>query len=414
MKKNILSLHFMLATLLTGFLAGAQQDRFAYAITDVQKGGSNWSVLRKLDLRSNHFSDVLLNGNEAGRSVYDAVSKKELTSFATEKNRGFSMQPAFSSGVAAMAYDRKNNRLWYTPMLIDQLRYIDLKTMKVYYFNSDFSGMPQKSADQGNIITRMTIGDDGNGYALTNDGAHLIRFTTGKNIVVTDLGMLADDPAGKGLSIHSSCSSFGGDMIADNSGNLYVFSARNNIFRVNIETKIATHVGTLSGVPDAFTANGAAVTPDNRIVITSAMDDNHMYRVNPQDWSAEAITNENGWRSSDLANGNILNTRKSATMELAAKPIAPAESGPSNVLIYPNPVTNSQFTIQFTKLEAGNYTIELTDAMGRQILQRAVKVAAADQLETVQLKAGIAKGFYLVKITDNDNKVAAATKLLVQ
>ena len=92
----------------------------------------------------------------------------------------------------------------------------------------------------------MTIADDGNGYALTNDGAHLIRFTTGKKLVITDLGMLADAPESKGVSIHSSCSSFGGDMIADNEGNLYVFSARNSVFKINIETKVATHLGETS------------------------------------------------------------------------------------------------------------------------------------------------------------------------
>ena len=148
------------------------------------------------------------------------------------------MQPAFSSGVAAMAYDKKNHRLWYTPMFIDQLRYIDLRTMKVYYYSSqDFTGMVKKSADQGNIITRMTIGNDGNGYAMTNDGAHLVRFTTGKYLTVTDLGMLADAPTNKGLSIHSACGSFGGDMIADNDGNLFVFSALNQIFKNKYRNK---------------------------------------------------------------------------------------------------------------------------------------------------------------------------------
>ncbi|HQW45097.1 MAG: hypothetical protein WBB20_07495 [Chitinophagaceae bacterium] len=38
-------------------------------------------------------------------------------------------------------------------MRIDQLRYIDLKTMKVYYpADRGFSGQSQKSSDQGNII----------------------------------------------------------------------------------------------------------------------------------------------------------------------------------------------------------------------------------------------------------------------
>ena len=37
----------------------------------------------------------------------------------------FSPKPALNSSVAAIAYDRKANRLYYAPMSIDQLRYID-------------------------------------------------------------------------------------------------------------------------------------------------------------------------------------------------------------------------------------------------------------------------------------------------
>ena len=224
MRKSLRFSSLLMGTVLWCTLAESQSDRFAYAITDVQKEGANWSYLRKMNLQTGQFTDVLLNGTEAKQVVFDASTKKEITSFSNEPNRGFNTQPAFSTGVAAMAFDKKNNRLWYTPMFIDQLRYIDLRTMKVYYVTSQaFTGMWQKSADQGNIITRMTIADDGNGYAMTNDGAHLVRFSTGKKLVITDLGMIADSPESKGFSIHSSCSSFGGDMVADNQGNLYVF-----------------------------------------------------------------------------------------------------------------------------------------------------------------------------------------------
>ena len=90
---------------------------------------------------------------------------------------------AFGTGVAAMALDKRNNRLYYTPMFIDQLRYIDLKTMKVYFVTGfEFTGVKTKATDQSNIVTRMAIGDDGNGYALTNDGNHLLQFTTGKKL----------------------------------------------------------------------------------------------------------------------------------------------------------------------------------------------------------------------------------------
>lgn len=418
MRKSLRFSSLLLGTVLLTTLAQSQSDRFAYAITDVQKDGATWSYLRKLDFRSGQFTDVILNGTDAKQLAFDATSKKELTSFNSETYRGFNLQPAFSSGVAAMAYDRKNNRLWYTPMFIDQLRYIDLRTMKVYYLaTQDFTGMTKKSADQGNIITRMTIGDDGNGYAMTNDGAHLIRFSTGKKIVIENLGTLADATESKGVSVHSSCSSFGGDMIADNEGHLYVFSARNYVFKVNIETRVATFVGTIKGLPSNFTTNGAAVTTDNKIMVGSAMDFTNYYIVNPKDWTATAYPLTGGWRSSDLANSNLLNTSKpTKPLTEMAKGITPVAEDLQTKLVqvYPNPVVNDQFMIQFSKLEAGEYTIQVTDVMGRQVLQRIVNVSGEDQTETVKLNPASAKGFYLVNILDKTSKAVFSKKLIVQ
>ena len=418
MRKSLRFPSLLLGTLLLTSFTQAQTDRFAYAITDIQKEGANWSYLRKLDFQTGQFSEVLLNGTDRQQVAYDAATKQQISNLKTEANRGNLIQPAFSSGVAAMALDRKNNRLWYTPMFIDQLRYIDLRSMKVYYVaDRKFTGMAKKSPDQGNIITRMTIADDGNGYALTNDGAHLVRFTTGKKLVITDLGMLADAPESKGVSIHSSCSSFGGDMIADNEGNLYVFSARNSVFKINIETKVATHLGMVKGLPANFTTNGAAVTADNKVLLGSAVDANSYYLVDAKNWAATVYPLSGGWKSSDLANSNILNTAKAKNplVDMAKRPIENSvDLGSHLVQVYPNPVTNDQFAIQFTKLEAGEYTIQITDVMGRQVVQRIVNVGGENQSETIRLNPASARGFYLVKIIDKNSKSVFSKKLVVQ
>jgi Secretion system C-terminal sorting domain len=414
MRKNLRISSLLASALFTTSLLYAQADRFAYAITDIQQEGVNWSYLRKINLQDGEFSTVLLNGTDTKQTAFDATSKKELTTFTTEQNRGYNLQPAFSSGVAAMAYDKKNNRIWYTPMFIDQLRYIDLRTMKVFYVTSqEFTGMARKSPDQGNIITRMTIGNDGNGYAMTNDGAHLVRFTTGKKLTITDLGNVVDDPANKGMSIHSSCSSFGGDMIADNEGNLYIFSARNHVFKVNIETKIATHMGTISGLPANYTSNGAAVTADNKIMIGSAVDANSYYIVDAASWTAAPYKTTGGWRSSDLANSNILDTR-----QRNQNPVEDftriEETDNGLVQIYPNPVINNRFSLQFNKLDPGEYTVQLTDVMGRLLMQRIINVGGKNQTEAITLTESAAKGFYLVKVLDKNSKAVYSKKLIVQ
>lgn len=406
------------AFLLTSALFAQQGDRFAYAITDVQQGGANWSFLRKINLQNGAFSEVLLNGTDASFLAFNATTKKQFETPLQDARFGTYTNAAFATGVAALAYDKKNNRLYYTPMFIDQLRYIDLKTMKVYYVTDQaFTGKPVKSSDQGNIVTRMVIASDGYGYAMTNDATQLIRFTTGKNLSITDLGTIADDQANKGVSIHNSCSSYGGDIIADDAGNLFVFSARNQVFKINLETKVATHLGTISGLPNGFTVNGAAVTNDNKVLVSSAMLASSYFTVDMKSLSATPYTIAGTvWQSSDLANGNLLNTgtqAKGNTVELISRNTEP-NSGDGKIAIFPNPVTNNQFAIQFNELEVGQYTIQVTDVMGRQVLQQIVSVAGEKQTQTVRLNASSSKGVYLVKVTDHANRSVYNTKIVVQ
>ena len=67
----------------------------------------------------------------------------------------------------------------------------------------------------------MVIGPDGYGYAISNDATTFIRFSTGKNLIIEQLGTLVDDPANTGISVHNSCSSWGGDIVADNDKGTY-------------------------------------------------------------------------------------------------------------------------------------------------------------------------------------------------
>ena len=83
------------------------------------------------------------------------------------------------------------------------------------------------------------------------------------------------------------------------------------------------------------------------------------------------------------------------------------------VQIYPNPVTNKQFTIQFNELE-GNYTIQVTDVMGRQTTQSVVSAKGKGQTESVQLPVSALQGVYLVKLLDQNSKTVFSRKIVVQ
>ncbi len=400
--------------------ANAQKDRFAFAITDLSKEGAGWNALRRLDLQTGEYSNIILNGTDQDFVAYDAVSKKPIHS-EPDARYGKLFQAPFATGVAAAAYDRKHNRLYFTPMFIDQLRYIDLKTMKLYYVTTEpFTKLGNMHNDQGKIITRMVITPDGYGYAISNDANTFIRFSTGKKPAIQQLGALVDDASNKSTSIHNSCSSYGGDMIADDRGNLFILSARNQVFRVNTETKVATYLGAIKNLPANFTVNGAVVDAEGSLLVSSAVDGSAYYVVNPKSWTASPYAAANGiYRSSDLANSNFLSSRKTNPLKpefqnVQLTRVAAADKFAKLIAVYPNPVTNDNITIQFNKVPNGDYTIELTDVLGRSVMQKRVTVNMEDQTQSLIISRSHARGTYLVKVFDREKQSVFTQKVLVQ
>jgi hypothetical protein len=390
----------------------AQNDRFAYVISDATKEGSSWSSLRKLDFASGTYTDVLIKGSDAKAVVYDALSRKELQQ-APDAHYGTLFHAPFSTGVAAAAYDRDRNRLYFTPMFIDQLRYIDLRTNKVYYVTDQaFTKMGNMHNDEGKCITRMVISPDGTGYAISNDGNTFIQFTTGKKMTITQLGSLVDDPSNGALSIHNKCSSYGGDMIADNKGNLYIISARNHVYRVDPATKVAKHLGHIEGLPAQFTVNGAVVDDEGTLLVSSAVYGDAYYVVNPKNWEASIYESAKGvFRSSDLANSNYLGSgTRRATIETIPERVSTFDK---LIQVYPNPVTTDQFTLQFDKVPAGDYTVQLMDVMGRSVLSRSIKLNAEMQTEPISLRTAKANGIYMVKIMDRAGRLVYEKKIMI-
>jgi hypothetical protein len=410
--RSTLHLAAFSAILITTLSAPAQNDRFAYAITDLTKDGMGWNALRKLDLQTGQYSNVLLNGTDASAVAYDATTKKLIVPHYEATGNSFLSTP-FSNGVAAMAYDKKHNRLYYTPMFLDQLRYLDLSSMKLYYVTGQpFTNMGNHH-DQGKIITRMAIAPDGNGYAVSSDGNTFIKFTTGKKVAITQLGSLVDDPSNQGISIHNQCSSFGGDMVADDAGNLLIITARNHVFKVNTESKIATHLGFVQGLSKGFTVNGVVADAEGNLLVSSALNNTAYYVVDLKTLQAKPFEGMTDiYRSSDLANSNYISTNKNGT-DIKTISVLPGRSD-NFIRIYPNPVVANRFTVQFRKVNTGDYTVELTNVMGQRVFQRKVNINSENQLQEIPLSSSNAKGFYLVKVYDLNNKAVFEHKVMVQ
>jgi Secretion system C-terminal sorting domain len=406
MKRTLLLSALLIFTSLFSF---AQKGNRAYAITGQANGNFSWTDIREIDLSTGKVVNTIFENAKTKFTITDPTGKNLASNL-----KNIVASPT-STMVAAAAYDSRHDKLFFIPMRNGELRWLDLNSR-----NSDLKFSTAQSAilssvnqlDEANNFTRMTIGADGNGYAITNDANHLIRFTTGKKTVITDLGNIVDASSANGVSVHNKCSSWGGDIVADTYGKLYLFTASNTLFTIDIESRIATYVGSIKNLAPSFTINGAAVDNDDNVIVGSANNFDGFYKINVKDLTAEKLnTSGQVFNASDLANSNLLyqSRNKIGSAELVQREIIGNEA----VSIYPNPVSGSQFKITFDNTRPGEYNIALTDLQGRLIQTKQVNIKYSSQVETMQMKTKPAGGMYMIKITDSNKKSLFSDKIVI-
>lgn len=424
----------VLSVLFLAFLSkGFSQDSKVFAITGQAIKNFNWTDIRVLDMESGNMKATVFENGKSKFSYIDADTRRnveenneKIVPAAVQQNgpgistnaialNNFSPTNLMS---AAAAYDKRHDKLFFATMRTSQLVWLDTRQNNGA---SSFFTVKKRLVDNTNFndeslnITRMTIGADGNGYALTNDGNHLIRFTTGNKIIITDLGNLVDAESNNGISIHNKCSSWGGDMVGDAFGKLYLFTASRNVFEIDLKTRIATYKGAILNLTPTYTVNGAAVDNDNRVLISSANTFEGYYKVNVKDLSSTKINTEGQvFNASDLASSNLLNEKEKQSSVGAPSLLSSEVIGNKFISVFPNPVSNGQFKITFESNPAGEYKIALTDLQGRLISNKIVYIKAAGQVENFQLQKKQASGVYMIKITDSGNKQVFSDKLIVE
>jgi len=312
--------------------------------------------------------------------------------------------------VAASAYDSKNNRLFFTPMRSNELRYFDFNrgTNNVYYVRNVAMKNFSQADGEADVITRMCFGADGYGYALTNDFNHLIRFSSGDKITITDLGSVQDGKNNKDISIRNLCTSWGGDMIADAFGNLYVISMRGNVFKINPQNMVADHIAMIKNLPSDYTINGAAVDDQNNLIVSCATKTDHYYTVNISTWEASPLAKQKDevFNASDLASSHLAFENAVKTQEAASV------QGNSIISIFPNPVVNRTVNISFDAFAGKNHTIQLVDVNGHILLNRTVNINGKTTSQVI-LPRNINSGTYIIKVNDGNGKEQYSGKIIV-
>lgn len=428
MKKIILPFAILLFTNFAGF---SQSKSVAFAITGQANANFNWTDIRSIHLNTGDVSHVIYESGVTKFSFKNAGTKKEVEKISLRGNpaslkvNDFTVSseqitlinptPTFLKS-AAIAYDSRQDKLFFASMHTGNLVWIDLKekSEKPVFYTIDQPLVENTNyQDEALNITRMGMGADGRGYAITNDGSNVISFTTGKNPVITNLGALIDDVSNKDISIQNKCTSWGGDIVGDDSGKLLIFSAAQNVFEVDLKTLVTTFKGKITNLPADFSLNGAAVDENDQVILSSANTFHGFYKITMDDLSATKLKTEGQiFNASDLASRYLIGHTKFQTGSARLSPINIIKN--KAISVYPNPVNTGTVKIAFGQMEAGKYKIAVTDLQGRLIENKTVNILHKGQIENFTLKTKPVKGMYMIKITDSGRQHIYSDKLIVE
>jgi hypothetical protein len=386
-------------------------------------------------LMYNRISSVDISTGKLVGDLYESSNKYSIRNNGSQsyqlrnrKDNDDVTQLPMGGSVACLAYDAKSERLFYVPLQLSELRYMDLKESSPSFtcLQNQSINLLHGKDDVANQITRMAIGANGTGYALSNDGEHLIKFTTTGTPVIQDLGVLIDNPKNQ-VMVRSSCTSWGGDMVAAADGSLYLITLHNHIFKISLPSKQCDYIGTIKNLPEEYTSNGASVDENGELVISCGTSYGKkfspFYKVKWPSLEATSITVDmNGQGNvSDMASSNLLFQKatkevdKNSVASFTQTTIETQENNLPNISIFPNPVNNGKFQVRTNNLkEKGDYKLILLDASGKSIMEGKMNLGLKSNTNSFSFPARHAKGVYFIQIADTFNRTIFSQQIIVE
>lgn len=385
MKKHL----FPIILLLLGNTINAQQDFFA--LTGKDSPRIEFSDFRAMN--SDGTSGQSIFGVSSDARV---ISQERKTAVTEDKN---TYNHAQSMTLAALALDSSGNNLVYMPMFSSNIYVLNQKTKEITLVENSVARVT--SCDINSHITRMTTGYDGNIYAINNAGTQFLQISKKNNqYVVNDLGTIKDDSSNGKNSFTEMSSGFGGDMIADADNNFFVFSTSGNVFKVSIKDLNAKFVGKITGLPETYSVNGAAVNSKGKVVVASAKGA-ALYELNLENLEAKQLPGEQNLHIYDLASKYFANERVAAVATLA------------NIDVYPTKVDEQTITVNVNdKAVKGNIKVNIFDASGKSVMTTNLSVKDGNLNQQIQLR-NLVIGAYIVNIAEESGKILLSKKILV-
>lgn len=242
MKKTLL----LGSALLAGSFLSAQDIT---AVTGLTKGKIEFNDFRKIDINNLNASHIL-------------VSKTDNINLVSEDGKNCKC----GNYIAAMTMSSGGD-LYFIPMT--QARVMALEAGSKSGTFHEIANSSLTSKDQGSYYARMTTAPDGFMYALNNNGTEFLRISANGNI--QNLGAVEGFQS-EVAKLGNETLAFGGDMIADSFGNLYIISAAGNVFKLNPKNLNVSLLGQIKGLPEKYTVNGAAVVKDGSVLLATTSD----------------------------------------------------------------------------------------------------------------------------------------------
>lgn len=421
--------------LLSSFTFSQQASKKTYLITANPATPLLYNQISSIDINGGKLLEDLYNSNmkyTLRGNVYKANPFASKTAEKREEGKEGDDHDQINSplggSVACLAYDAKSNRLFYIPLQISELRYLDLKESEQSFtcLKNQSLNLLHNKDDVANQISRMAMGSDGYGYALSNDGEHLIKFSTQGTPVIQDLGVLIDNPTNK-IMVRSSCTSWGGDLVGGADGKLYLIGLYNHVFRINLPSKRCDYLGTIKDLPEGFTSNGASVDENGDLVVSCGTTYNKpfspIYKVKWPSLEASSVNTRISslGNVSDMASSNLLFQLPPKTIEKSGTQVTFTQTIEADVVnlptyaIYPNPVTRGRFQIRTNNIkEKGEYKMRLLDVGGQVIMEGRMNLGLKTNTNFFNFPPQNAKGVYFVQIADAFNRTVYSQQLIVE
>lgn len=383
MKKSLSTL----ILLFVGASSFAQQDIFA--LTGKESANIIFQDFRALDSKKGITENILLSGNDQPR-IYSNTLNKEIS----EDKKSFANVQA--NQIATLAVDG-NGKLVYMPMYSPNIYVLDAKTKDITLLENKLSN--PTACDAGSQFSRMTMGSDGNIYTLSNSGSQLLKISSNNGkYTVSDLGTVTDDSANGDNQLSKMQTGFGGDMIADDNNNFYIFSATGNVFKFNVNEMKAKFLGKVKGLPGNFSTNGVAVNADGKIILASAKG-GVLHSLKLETMQAEPMTSNINMPIYDLGSPYVLRSNKQ---------IINIDKND----IYPTKISEGFVNVKLTNSQKGNAQVKIYSSAGTLVLEKRINNISnsENRIELGKLVSGV----YLVNVESENGKSIISKKVIVR